>query len=150
MVPRIRAAIKVNQPPLAVMFNAPKAEWTAWDYKLIKALELYDDLKQGTGVPLYWDQSDRVRFELGTFTSKSRAVLDRAEERARDSKSKNYGKTFYVIPETVDGGPLPTLEEYLKEQQDKRAAQAGNFRVKDNTPFSNANWKPKNKGVELG
>jgi len=136
-----------------VIFEAPEREWTRWDFRLIKALELYDDMKTGTGMPMYWDRSDRVRFELETYTSKSKAVLDRAEEKAAEGKSKNYGKVFYTVPKTMDGGPLPTLEEFLAEQAEKRSRMAGNFRTPTGGPreaFSNADWKPKNKGVELG
>lgn len=152
MVSRIRAAVKISKPPLAVIFNAPTMEWSSWDFKLVKALELYDEMKTGTGMPIYWDRSDRVRFEVGSYTSKSKAVLDRAEEKAGESKSKNYGKVFYATPKTMDGGMLPTLDEWLAEQEEKRARTAGNFRVPEAeaAPFSNANWKPKNKGVELG
>lgn len=149
MVPRVRAAINAGLPPLAVLFDEPKREWTRWDTILIKAYEIYTDMTNGTGIPVYWDRSDRVQFELGTYVSKSRAVLDRAEEKARESKSKNHGKVFYAIPHTVDGGPLPTLEEFLAEQSEKKKISAGNFRVKDNTPFSNADWKPKDAGVLL-
>lgn len=132
-----------------MIFDAPEREWTKWDFRLVKGLEIYDGMMQGN-IPIYWDRSDRVYFELGTYTSKSRALLDRAEEKARDSKSKNYGKILYAIPHAVGGGPLPTLEEYLEEQAEKKKLQVGNLRVKDNSPFSNAEWKPKDAGVLLG
>lgn len=133
------------------MNNDPDAKWTRWDYKLVKALELYDNMLAGGAYPVYIDRSDRVRFEVKSYTSKSKAVLDRAEEKAASSKTKNYGKIFYAVPETIDGGPLPTLEEFLDEQAEKRSREAGNFRVTGaDAKFSNANWKPKNKGIELG
>lgn len=131
------------------MSNDPEAKWTQWDYKLVKALEIYDNMMAGGSFPFYIDRSDRVRFEVKSLVSKSKAVLDRAEERASNSKSKNYGKILYAVPETIDGGPLPTLEEFLAEQEEKRSREAGNFRVSEKSPFSNADWKPKNKGVEL-
>src|SRR5690606_24835239 len=119
------------------------------DTKLIKAFEIFEDMRQGTGIPVYWDRSENVYFELGSYVSKSKAVLDRAEEKMREGKSKNYGKILYAIPHTRDGGPLPTLDDFLKEQAEKKQASAGNFRVKENVPFSNANWKPKDAGVLL-
>ena len=132
------------------MNNDPDAKWTRWDFKLVKALELYDDMMAGGAHPVYIDRSDRVRFEIKSYTSKSKAVLDRAEERAANSKSKNYGKILYTVPETIDGGPLPTLDEFLAEQAEKRSREAGNFRIAtEDAKFSNANWKPKNKGIEL-
>lgn len=142
MVPRVRAAVKIGKPPLAVIFENDDLKWTKWDFRLVKALEIYEDMKQGTGIPVYWDRSERVRFELGHYVSKSKAILDRAEDKAREGTAKNYGKVFYAIPQTVDDGPLPTLEEYLEEQARKREETAGNIRVKNNVPFSNADWTP--------
>lgn len=120
------------------------AEWTRWDYRLVKALELYDDMKAGTGIPIYWDRSDRVRFETKAFTSKSKAALDRAEESAQKGNAKNFGKVFYVVPETIDGGPLPTLQDWLEEEAEKRSRTTGNFRVAaaQRVPFSNEGWTP--------
>ena len=129
-------------PPLAVIFEDPEHKWNKWDFRLVKALEIYDNMTNGTGIPIYWDRADRVRFEVGSYVSKSKAALDRAEENAKKGKAKNYGKIFYAVPETVDGGPLPTLDEYLEEQATKRAERAGNIRVRNNVPFSNADWTP--------
>lgn len=95
-----------------------------------------------TGVPIYWDRSDRVRFEVKSYVSKSRAVLDRARDKAAEGTAKNYGKVFYAEPHVVGEGMLPTLQEFLAEQEAKRKNQVGNLRVKDNTPFSNADWTP--------
>lgn len=132
-----------------MIFNDPSAEWTDWDYKLVKALVIYEDYKSGTGVPMYWDRSDRVRFEVGSYVSRSKASLDRAEEKASKQKTTSYGKIFYPIPVTMDGGPLPTLQEFLEEQELKRQMTAGNIRVGDGK-FANAGWKPKDQGVLLG
>lgn len=114
------------------------------------ALQLFEEMQSGTGVPLYIDRSDRVRFETGSFVSRSKAALDRAEEKASQSKTKNYGKVFYPIPVTVDGGPMPTLEEFLEEQRVKKEMSAGNIRISEDGKFSNSNWKPKDQGVLLG
>ena len=129
-------------PPLGMINRDPDAKWTKWDFKLVTGLELYDNLATGSGFPVYIDQSDRVRFELNSYVSKSKAVLDRAEENASKGTAKNHGKVFYVTPETIDGGPLPTLEEYLEEKARKDAQKAGNFRASDRTPFTNAGWTP--------
>lgn len=122
-----------------MLFDDPSLEWSFWDYRLVKALVLYDNLMQGTGVPLYIDRSDRVRFETGHYISRSKAALDRAEEQASKGNSKNYGKVFYPIPVTLDGGPLPTLEEFLEEQALKKSMMAGNIRV--GGQFTNEDWE---------
>ena len=125
------------------VFEDPNHEWGKWDFRLAKALELYEDMLVG-GVPIYWDRSDRVNFLTGSYTSKSKAALDRAEEKARESKNKNYGKVFYPIPKTNDGGPLPTLEEWLAEQKLKKQMSAGNITV-GGSEFDNAHWTPPEK-----
>lgn len=141
-MPRIRAALNVNQPPLMFIFNDPShTEWGAWDIRLAKAYALREEMLSG-GVPVYWDRSERVFFDVESYVSKSRAALDRAEERAQKGKKKNYGKVFYPVPRTIDDGPLPTLEEWLEEQRKIKERTTTNFRVKDG-PFSNAGWKPR-------
>lgn len=122
-----------------ILEDPSHTEWTMWDFRLAKGFELREDMIAG-GVPIYWDRSDRVTFEVGTYVSKSRAALDRAEERASKSKSKNHGKVFYPIPKTIDDGPLPTLEEWLEEEREKKAKSVGNFRVAPGQ-FSNFDWQ---------
>lgn len=127
MLPRIRAAVKAGKPPLMFILEDPThTEWGKWDMRLAKAFELHEDLLVG-GVPLYLDRSERVEFDLKSYTSKSRAVLDRAEDKARSGKKKNYGKVFYVVPRTTDGGPLPTLDEFLaqKRMDDEEGGDGG-------------------------
>lgn len=142
MLSRIRAAVKVSKPPLMFILEDPQhVDWTMWDFRLAKAIEIHADMTQG-GVPIYWDRSDRVVFTAESYVSKSKAALDRAEEKAQKGKSKNYGKVFYPLPRTVDDGPLPTLEEYLEEQRVKKAMSAGNFRINPESPFSNSPEAP--------
>lgn len=138
-MPRIRAAISIGQPPLALILEEPGRDWTRWDYRLVKGFTIYEDMTNNSGVPIYWDRSERVDFEVGVAYSKSRAVLDRAEEKESQSKTKSYGKSFYPIPRTKDGGPLPTLEEWLEEQA-KRKEMESRIQRKP-TPFSNAGWE---------
>lgn len=138
MIPRIRAAIEINHPPLAVILEEPGRDWTFWDYRLIKGYLIYKDLMVG-GVPIQWDRSERTVFDVGVTFSKSRAALDRAEEQESKSKEKSYGKSFYPIPRTKDGGPLPTLEEWLAERAERKEAES---RVVRRTPFGNEAWTP--------
>lgn len=123
-----------------IMDDPDHRELTLLDIRLLKALEIYENMLNNDGIPIYWDRSDRVVFEVETQTSKSRAAIEKKEEKAAEGNSKNYGKSFYAVPKTIDGGPLPTLEEFLEEQAKKRAMMAGNIRV--GGEFSNADWKP--------
>lgn len=133
--------MKSNLPPLAVIFDDPDRKWTFWDTRLIKAMELHAELTAG-GIPVYWDKSERVRFEVKSTVSKYKAALDRAEEKAREGEAKNYGKSFYAVPITIDGGPLPSLEEYLEQERQKKLMMKTRSAKFDVDPFSNANWAP--------
>lgn len=121
LIPRIRAALDARVPPTAIILRDPGIkEYGLWDLKLVAGLRIYDEMMRGS-VPVYWDESDRVAFDVGIGTSKSRAALDRKLEQEQNKKTKVYGQYFYPIPRVIDGGPLPTREEWLEE----RAAKQG-------------------------
>lgn len=71
------------------------------------------------GIPVWWDESDRVTFDAEPRTSKSRAAVDRAQEKASKGKSNPHGRYYVAKPTTIDGGPMPTREEWLEEQSRK-------------------------------
>lgn len=107
-----------GKPPTAVIFHDPShTEWTAWDYKLIKAYHLHEQYMDGN-FPIWIDRSDRVAFDVKRGISRSKAALDRAEE--RDAKKKAVpGAFLYAVPRTIDGGPLPTMEEWVAQEKAK-------------------------------
>jgi hypothetical protein len=74
-------------------------------------------------VPIHWDRSDRMTFDVGSYISKSRAAIDRREQ-ADANKNKNKkpvpGKVYYPIPRSIDGDPFPTWAEFAAEQAAKR------------------------------
>jgi hypothetical protein len=111
-------------PPTAIILRDPgHKEYTKWDLKMVAALHIYDDLMRGS-VPVYWDESDRVRFVVKTGVSKSSKVIQAAQERDEKNKSKDTkGLYYYAVPETIDGGPLPTIEEWAKERAAKQGRQ---------------------------
>lgn len=120
LVPRIKAAVSANKPPLSFIFEDPKhTEYNAWDIKLSVALNVYENMMRGS-VPVYWDESDRVRFEVARGVSKSRAAIERREAQDGKKKDAQHGVYYYAIPHTIDGGPLPTQEEWLEERAAKR------------------------------
>jgi hypothetical protein len=72
------------------------------------------------GIPVWWDESDRVTFDAVPRISKSRAAIDRAQDAASSGNKKAVPGRYYIAePKTMDGGPLPTREEWLEEQQRK-------------------------------
>lgn len=110
----------VGHPPTAVIFSDPShKKWTAWDYKLIKAHFLLEDWYRD-GIPIWVDESDRVTFDAKARFSKSRAAIERAQEADGKKKSKSYGKYYVAEPRVMDGGDMPTRDEWLEEQQRKR------------------------------
>jgi len=116
MTTLIKAAIEIGHPPLAVIFNDPKHdEWNAWDYKLVKAYFILQDWYRD-GIPLWWDESERVTFDAKARTSKSRAAIDRAQEAANKKGRPTAGLYFVAEPRVMDGGELPTKAEWLEEQ----------------------------------
>lgn len=72
--------------------------------------------------PIWWDESDRVTFDVKKKTSRSRAALDRVDR--ANSKRKDYvappGQYMYAVPRTIDGGAMPTFEEWVKQESEKK------------------------------
>lgn len=85
------------------------------------------------GWPVWIDQSPRVAFSAKTRKSKSAEALERAQwqEQKKAEKAKNYvpnfGARYYAVPTTMDGGPMPTKREWIKEQQEK--IEAGRMKL---------------------
>jgi hypothetical protein len=107
-------------PPTAIILRDPeRKEYGVWDLKLVAAIRVYDDLMRGS-VPVYWDESDRVRWTVKTGLSKSARAIQAAQERDEKSKSKDTkGVYYYPVPQTIDGGPLPTIQEWMEERKSK-------------------------------
>jgi len=126
VVPRIRAALDAGVPPTAILLRDPgHTEYDVWDLKLVAAYHIYEDMMVGS-IPIYWDRSERVTFDVKSGISKSNAALDRRREQLQ---TRNNGKTppgmfLYAVPRTIDGGPLPTLEEWQAEMAAKAGFQA--------------------------
>lgn len=117
----LRAAVSANLPPKQVIFNDPShKEYDRWDLRLLKAFYFAQDFIRD-GVPVWWDESDRVFFEVDKRISRSRAATQRAEEseNGKDKKSPP-GRYFIPIPKTRDGSALPTFKEWAEEQDHKR------------------------------
>lgn len=92
-----------------------------WDYRLIKAHYILEDWYRD-GVPLWWDESDRVTFDAKARISKSRAAIERAQEAESKKKKSTPGRYFIAEPRVMDGGELPTRQEWLEEQEKKKGA----------------------------
>lgn len=121
LIPRIRAALDAQVPPTAIILRDPgRKEYGVWDLKLVAALRLYDDMMRGS-VPIYWDESDRVAFDVHTGISKSKAAIERRQDQD-EKKNKVPGRYYYVKPRVIDGGLLPTRDEWIEEKVRKMGA----------------------------
>jgi hypothetical protein len=72
------------------------------------------------GIPVWWDESDRVNFEAVARVSKSRAAIERAQEKASKAKTAVHGRYFVAEPVVLGGGDFPTRDEWLEEQSKKK------------------------------
>jgi hypothetical protein len=115
----LKAAVYSGQPPLAVIFNDPSHEkWNEWDYKLFKAHYILQDWYRD-GIPIWWDESDRVTFDAKPRVSKSRAAIERAQEKANSGKTTSHGRYYVAEPKLMSGDSMPTKAEWLEEQEKK-------------------------------
>ena len=71
------------------------------------------------GIPIWWDESDRVTFDAKGRTSKSRASIERAQESDSKKKSNAKGRYYVAEPRVMDGGDFPTRDEWLEEEAAK-------------------------------
>lgn len=118
-MPRIRAALDAGVTPSAIILRDPSLkEYTVIDLKLVSGYHIADGMMRGN-VPIYWDESDRVAFDVKVGVSKSRAAIERKQEQVQKSKDKAFGKYYYTVPRSIDGDPLPTLEEWAEEKRAK-------------------------------
>lgn len=89
-----------------------------WDYCLLKAHYIKEEWYRD-GIPIWWDESERLTFDAKPRISKSRAAVERAQEKAGKSKNVVHGRYFIAEPKIMDGGDWPTREEWLEEQARK-------------------------------
>ena len=118
----VKAAVLANLPPKQVIFNDPThTTYDYWDLRLLKAYYFAQDFIRD-GVPVWWDESDDVAFEVEKRISRSRAAIQRSEksESGKD-KTPPEGRYYVPIPKGKSGKPLPTFEQWNEEQARKKA-----------------------------
>jgi hypothetical protein len=72
------------------------------------------------GIPIWWDESERIVFTAQSRVSKSRAAVERAQEASTKGNKKAVPGRYYVAePAVNDGGDWPTRDEWLEEQANK-------------------------------
>lgn len=90
---------------------------------LLKAYHFSKDFIR-EGVPVWWDESDEVFFDVEKKVSRSRAATQRAEE-AENAKDKKAppGRYYVPVPKTRGGAPLPTFMEWVEGVTAKRGVK---------------------------
>lgn len=97
----------------------------------MKAKYILDDWYRD-GIPIWWDESERVAFNAKSRVSKSRAAIDRAQEAAGKNKKHIPGQYFIAEPVVIDGGDFPTRDEWLEEQAYKNGSGSMSSKFGDN------------------
>lgn len=90
-----------------------------WDYRLVKAHFILQDWYRD-GIPIWWDESERVTFDAVARVSKSRAAVERAQESANGKGKKPVpGRYFIAEPRLIEGEHMPSRDEWIEEQARK-------------------------------
>lgn len=117
----VRAAVSANLPPKQVIFNDPNhTKYDFWDLRLLKAYYFAQDFIRD-GVPIWWDESDSVFFEVEKRISRSKAATQRAEK-AETGKDKNppEGRYYVPVPKTRGGAEMPSFSDWVAERERKK------------------------------
>lgn len=75
--------------------------------------------------PVWISESDRLAWDVTRKINRPQAALDRARQAEENRLSNTKGAkptpglTFLVEPRVMDGGALPTFEEWLVDRADK-------------------------------
>jgi hypothetical protein len=123
----IKAAVQAGLPPKQVIFEDPShTEYDFWDLRLLKAFHFAESFVN-EGIPIWWDESDDVTFDVERRVSRSRAATDRAQKQessgtGTDGKPREAppGRYYVPVPRKMGGGPMPTFSEYVEEQERKK------------------------------
>jgi hypothetical protein len=119
---RVESSVAYGKPPVQFILGDPSwKKWTKWDIAIGNAYHMLAHYEVN-GYPVWIDQSPRVVFERKERKSRSQEQLDRYQHDERKRMEKKgakpkFGISPYVVPRTVDGGPLPTKEEWLEAQK---------------------------------
>lgn len=88
----------------------------------MKALAFANDFIRD-GVPIWWDESPDVFFEVEKRVSRSAAALQRAEaSESGPNKEAPKGRYYVPVPKTRGGAAMPTFADWLVERAKHKSA----------------------------
>lgn len=97
----------------------PRDEWTRWDYALVSAYQLVQDLTTKSGLLAHEVENPRMDVLAIKKHDKFQAAVDR---RTKGTKKKGYEPDpgEYFVPKLhLRGGEWPTLEEYWEQMAEE-------------------------------
>lgn len=106
-----------------MIFNDPAhTQYDYWDLMLIKAHHFAKDFTVD-GIPSWWDDNERVSFEVQRKISRSKAAVRRAEMKDTGKNKPEVPGRYYVpVPRAMDGGELPTFAEWVEDKRELSGA----------------------------
>jgi hypothetical protein len=116
--------VESGLPPLALLLNEPKREYSRWDMKLIKAY-YFEQSYQVEGFPIWVEESPNVQFVAKSKIIRSQAVVESAQEKESKKKNPAKGKRFYAEPVVTSGGTWPRRKDWRDSQYEKISAARG-------------------------
>ena len=101
-----------------------KDEWTEWDFTIVSAFQLVNDLTNKHGLLVHEVDNERMDVEAVKDFDKFQAAIDRA---TKGTKSKGYTPSPGEVWKPrlrLRGGEWPTLEEYFQKQAEEAERDA--------------------------
>lgn len=101
-----------------------KDEWTEWDFTIVSAFQLVNDLTNKHGLLVHEVDNERMDVEAVKDTDKFQAAIDRATKGTpKKGYTPSFGETWKPRLK-LRGGEWPTLEEYFKKQAEEAERDA--------------------------
>ena len=99
-----------------------REEWTEWDFALVAAYQLVEDLTDKHGLLRHEIENERMDVEAIKKFDKFQAAVDRTTKGGKKGYNPSPGE--YFVPRLkLRGGEWPTLQEYW--EQSMREAESG-------------------------
>jgi hypothetical protein len=116
----IKSALALGLRPSAhiLALKKPLSGWSEWDHKLAVAFsQLEAEICEKCGNPIWICRTtdDRVQFTVEKYRCFADAELEKKRnKRTKEKRELKPGEYEYTRAETIDGGPLPSREDYYK------------------------------------
>lgn len=115
-----------------IFYEQPSDPWTPYDFKLLEAYQtLQDETCNKCGNPVWICHSEdtRVTFKMRSsvcFAEREQVRWEKQKQNNAKQKNKKDGhwepepgEDWYPVPETTDGEPFPTRNDYYRSLADR-------------------------------